>query len=155
MTSVTSLFKQAFLFGIVILFTTNTFAQIHTEYLCIIDENGEKVQVAEFITTVLPSGDVHAKFITSTAINDNSFGTNIVAWNRDHKFDELVGSDKAIFEIYGESGAMVMDFELDYIGIEPDSASGYASHGIDESGDRSDGKLGSGQAIWLIDLTHL
>jgi len=152
MTRMTRLFKQAFFFGIVMLFTTNNFAQVHTEYLCIIDEFGNKVEVAEFITTVLPSGDVHAKFITNTAINDNSFGTNIVNWDREHKFSDLVGSDKAIFEIYDETGTMIMDFDLDYIGIEPDSISGYASHGIDDSGEKGDGELRSGEAIWLIDF---
>jgi hypothetical protein len=140
--------KQVLLICTVMLFPTKTFSQIHTEYLCIIDEHGVKVQVAEFITTVLPSGDVHAKFITSTSINDNSFGTNIVNWDRNHNFSDLVGSDKAIFEIYDEGGNMVMDFDLDYIGVQRDSISGYASLGIDGG----DGDLRSGQAAWLLNF---
>lgn len=128
-----------------------------TEYLCIIDGSGNNVQVAQFTTTVLPSGDVHAEFITSLAVNDNSYGlkggpNHSVNWgSKIHKFSDLLGSDKAIFEIYNANGSLVMDFDLDYIGIDPGAVSGYASHGIDETGEKSDGELRSGQASWLLD----
>ncbi len=141
----------------ILIFTDYIYAQGSTEYICIIDDTGNKIQVAEFTTTVLPSGDVHAEFITSLAVNDNSYGLkdgpdNSVGWgDKTHKFTDLLGSDKAVFEIYDENGNLSMDFDLDYLGIDPAAVSGYASHGIDDSGEKSDGELRSGQASWLLD----
>jgi hypothetical protein len=83
------------------------------------------------------SGDLYVGFEMSTGINDNSYGTNIVGWNRDHKFDNLVGSDMAEFLIKFGNG-YALSFQMDYIGDGQDTSttrnnSGYLTEGIKEA----------------------
>jgi len=67
---------------------------------------------------VLPNGDVQATLRQSRNLNDNAYGTPgaaLAGWTRGHTFGNLTGSDKAEFRFTNGSGAVVLDFFLDYI----------------------------------------
>ena len=93
------------------------------------------------------SGNVSVAFIMSKGINDNSYGDNSIGWGVDkkgnpkvHKFESLVGSDKAGFEFTNGRGDVVLDIYMDYLhgyGLKPDGKSDknlppYASGGVSE-----------------------
>jgi len=101
---------------------------------------------ASITTTVDANGDVTVVFVESTDINDNSYGANRVNWPRDHKFDDLKGSDKAQFVFRNGSGQVVFDFFLDYISAKSGTPSGMGSFGANGG----DGKVNSGQLAWLM-----
>lgn len=93
-----------------------------------------------------PNGDVTIVFTESLGINDNSYGTNIVNWPRNHNFSDLVGSDKAQFVFRNGSGNVVFDIFVDYITAKSGTPSGYASLGVTGG----DGAVNLGQAAWLL-----
>ncbi len=102
-------------------------------------------------TSLDASGNLHISFDQFTQFNDNSYGVNAVGWGGPgkHKFDQLVGSDKAEFSVANAAGNEVMHFTLDYITCDPkkvSSPSGCASLGA--SG--GDGSLKTGQLSWLL-----
>lgn len=68
-------------------------------------------------TVVLPSGDIQVTLTQSRTLNDNVYGTPAPAdgWAGGHSFGNLTGSDKAEFRFTNGSGAVVLDFFLDYI----------------------------------------
>jgi hypothetical protein len=76
--------------------------------------NGTNVTVGSVITTVLPSGDIQVAFIQSL-VNDNRYGTNATGWAGGHKFNDLVGSDKAEFVFTDSTGKTNLNVFLDYI----------------------------------------
>lgn len=97
------------------------------------------------------NGDLNVAFITPRFINDNSYGdsekfiptpTNpelgpySVGWankSNDHKFGNLTGSDKGVFEIDTGNGT-TFEVEVDYISKDPNAVSGYASLGLGGDG---------------------
>ena len=55
-------------------------------------------------------------FIQPTSLVDNSYGTTAVGWGGiDHKFQHLIGSDKAQFKFTDGLGNEVLNFTMDYI----------------------------------------
>ena len=57
------------------------------------------------------------------APNDTSYGVNAVGWGKmGHKFQDLVGSDHAGFEVLNASGTDVLDFNIDYISQQKTAA---------------------------------
>ena len=96
--------------------------------------DGVPTQAGTMIVDILPNGDVKATFITSMAVNDNTYGLNTGAdWDRVHKFTNLVGSDHARFGFTNGDGNVVFDAKVDYIS-ETGTAlypSGFGTFGVD------------------------
>ncbi len=59
--------------------------------------------------------DVSAAFIQPLELIDNSYGVNVVNWPKKHKFNHLLGSDKAQFVFTDNNGNILLDFYLDYL----------------------------------------
>ncbi|MEA5534016.1 SdrD B-like domain-containing protein [Crocosphaera sp. XPORK-15E] len=96
----------------------------------------------------LANGDIRVFYRQSQDVNDNNYtdSGNAPTWNRSHKFNDLVGSDKAGFEVRATDGTVLFKFYQDYIsasGNATSTYSGYQSLGI--SG--GDGKLESGGTL--------
>jgi len=121
-------------------------------------------------TSTDSSGNIQVTYDQFQALNDNSYGVNSVGWNnKQHKFQDLTGSDHAEFVFKDKAGNVVLDFYMDYIsavsgGIKAPKApkggspsptptitapSGYASLGPYGG----DGKLVSGNLANLIGFT--
>ena len=95
-------------------------------------------------------------------MNDNTYGTSASAgWGKGgHKFNDLIGSDKAEFRFTDAKGNVVLDFNADYVskvsslklpsGATVNYPSGYGTAGLG-----GDGKLISGNAAFIesIDTT--
>jgi len=67
------------------------------------------------------SGDVSIALILPVTLVDNSYGIHSIGWGSDapsgkhHNFTDLKGSDKAQFVFTDDTGAVVLDFDLDYL----------------------------------------
>jgi hypothetical protein len=62
------------------------------------------------------NNDLFLAFIQPLTLVDNSYGLNAVGWGtKDHKFQDLVGSDKAQFSFTDSQGKVVLDIVVDYI----------------------------------------
>jgi uncharacterized repeat protein (TIGR01451 family) len=63
------------------------------------------------------NGDLNITYDQFPAPNDNSYGVNAVGWGgaNKHKFQDLVGSDHAGFQLTNASGTVVLSFNIDYI----------------------------------------
>jgi hypothetical protein len=92
------------------------------------------------------SGNVYVRYDQSRGLNDNSYGVNRVSWPRDHKFGDLVGSDKAQLKFTDATGKVVLDILVDYISTKAGTPSGYASLGVTGG----EGKVNVGQAAWVL-----
>lgn len=71
-----------------------------------------------------PGNDLRVTFNQSLGIVDNTYGTGYTSsgWGtQGHKFNDLLGSDQAVFDVTNAGGASIMDFKFDYIS----SASSY------------------------------
>ena len=70
---------------------------------------------------VAAGGDVSIALILPVTLVDNSYGIHSIGWGSDapsgkhHNFKDLKGSDKAQFVITDDTGAVVLDFVLDYL----------------------------------------
>lgn len=117
-----------------------------TKDLCV-DISGVKTQVATLNTSFDANNNIKVVLTVAKTLNDNTYGTNTIGWpGNNHKFDQLVGSDKAHFVFKNASGTIVFDFDLDYLGEDKNIPSKYRSLGI--SG--GDGKLYKGTSNWLL-----
>jgi hypothetical protein len=98
--------------------------------------------------TVESNGDITVRYDQSLSpgLNDNTYGTNIVQWPRDHRFGDLTGSDKAQFIFYDRNNVRVLDFTLDYLSTKSGTPSGYASLGPDGG----DGRLNAGNRAFIL-----
>jgi len=100
------------------------------------------------------TGDIFVAAILPTSYVDNSYGTNSIGWGTDkhgnpkvHKFDELLGSDKAQFAFTMTGGPPVLNFKLDYIACDASAPSGYSCGGVAKDKDtKSDGDVIQGFA---------
>ncbi|HKU43780.1 MAG TPA: hypothetical protein VJR89_36725 [Polyangiales bacterium] len=63
-----------------------------------------------------------------------------------HTWKDLVGSDHAEFVVKSEGGALAAQFKLDYISVDADAPSGYASLGVLGG----DGKMIKGDPKWIV-----
>jgi len=108
--------------------------------------NGQ--QSGLLIPQILPNGNVRAIFIQSTAVNDNTYGTNAIGWPapRGHTFKDLVLSDEAEFQFKNGAGQIVMQFKLDYISANSAYPSGYGSRGVTGG----DGSVSIGNAANVV-----
>ena len=73
---------------------------------------------------------LHIKYDQFPAPNDNSYGTNAVGWKNGHKFQDLVGSDHAGFQLKDPNGVVKLSFNVDYISANASAPSGYSSLGV-------------------------
>jgi len=107
------------------------------------------------------SGDIFVNFTQPLTLVDNTYGDNAIGWGKgvapsgkNHKFNDLVGSDKAQFSITDGIGNTVLDFTLDYISESGSAPSGYASLGA--TGKDGDVDIGSAADIlaWSTSLDY-
>ncbi|HAX77735.1 MAG TPA: hypothetical protein DCY88_18330, partial [Cyanobacteria bacterium UBA11372] len=119
--------------------------------------NGQTVKAGTLISQTLANGDTRITYRQSTGVNDNTYGTGAAAdWPNGHTFDNLVGSDKAGFELKDGNGQVVMKFYMDYITASSTqdpldnygSYSGYRSLGVTGG----DGSISIGSAANLYDF---
>jgi hypothetical protein len=82
-----------------------------------------------FTPTMDGSGNLNIVYDQFPAPNDNSYGVNAVGWPDGHTFGNLVGSDKAGFQLIDPNGVVRLSFNIDYISAKSGTPSGYASLG--------------------------
>jgi hypothetical protein len=91
-------------------------------------------------------GNVFVAFVQPLSINDNTYGANAVGWTGtggktgSHTFSNLVGSDKAQFNLTNGAGQSFV-FTVDYLSQSSAAPSGYASLGVTGG----DGSVGGGK----------
>jgi hypothetical protein len=86
---------------------------------------------------------VHIRLTFHPWFVDNTYGDNSVGWHTrqpagknmmpkrgGHSFDDLLESDHAEIILKDASGAVAMQFKLDYISADPSRPSGYGSLGV-------------------------
>jgi hypothetical protein len=101
---------------------------------------------------------VHVRLTMNPDFVDNTYGANAIGWGDTssppapmmgpmgpmapkppkqpgpgkggHTFRDLVGSDHAEFKLFDASGALRVQFDLDYISEDPNAPSGYATLGV-------------------------
>ncbi len=113
--------------------------------------NGTTYDSGMLSYVTLPNGDVRVFYRQVTGINDNTYGTGASPdWPSGHKFNDLVGSDKAGFDVKYSDSTPLVKFYMDYItasGTATATYSGYQSLGLS-----GDGSLVSGNASYLKDF---
>ena len=97
------------------------------------------------------NGNLQIKYDQFPAPNDNSYGTNAIGWTKGHKFNDLVGSDHAGFQLVDGGGTVRLSFNVDYISAVSSAPSGYASLGVTGG----DGKMLVGTADGISATTSL
>ncbi|AUX40436.1 hypothetical protein SOCE26_018370 [Sorangium cellulosum] len=130
-----------------------------TEVDCYYTNNDQTTPMA-FVERVveIAEGDelVHVRLTLNPAFVDNSYGETAIGWGGDadqdpggpdpggpgpgggpkpkghggHTFKDLVGSDKAEFQITDGTGELVLDFYVDYVSVDDAKPSGYGSLGV-------------------------
>lgn len=105
----------------------------------------------------LANGDIRVTYRQSTNVNDNNYASsgNAPAWNRTHTFNDLVGSDKAGFELKDTKGATVMKFYMDYITASSTQEAGGVDNYTSYSGHRSLGATGGDGSMVVGSATNL
>jgi len=88
---------------------------------------------------------VHIRIVLDPTFADNTYGTNIVGWMRDHRFGDLVGSDHVEVVALNANGEVIFDFWLDYLTADDTAPCGYSSLGV--SGGEGRVNLGDETAI--------
>ncbi|WP_437636541.1 hypothetical protein [Sorangium sp. So ce854] len=90
---------------------------------------------------------VHVRLTLNPAFVDNTYGETAIGWggggdqpgdgpkpkpkgHKGHTFKDLVGSDKAQFQMTDGTGELVLDFFVDYISADEAKPSGYGSLGV-------------------------
>ena len=108
-------------------------------------DNGTMVKEAGTLAWTTDSqGNVFVAFVQPLSINDNTYGANSIGWDAgkkggSHSFSNLVGSDKAVFNLTNGAG-QAFTYTLDYISQSSSAPSGYASLGVAGG----DGSVGGG-----------
>jgi hypothetical protein len=122
---------------------------------CFFDKNDPSTGVAATLEQVLEcveeADTVHLRLTFHPWFVDNSYGANAIGWEAmaaaapmmggkmpkmpkggkgGHTFKDLVGSDHAEIILKDADGAEVMRFKLDYLSIDEQASSGYASLGV-------------------------
>lgn len=98
--------------------------------------------------------DLFVYFTVPVTLVDNSYGVNSIGWGSDapsgknHKFEDLLGSDKAQIQFTDSTGKVVFEFIMDYMTkAGTKSSPTYASLGATGG----DGKVLQGSASSLLD----
>lgn len=106
------------------------------------------------------NNDLFFAFIQRLTLVDNSCGTNAIGWGasapsgKNHKFQDLIGSDKAQFVFTDDDGNTVLDITVDYLhgfGYKPDGKPDknlppFRSGGVTDG----DGKVNSGSKLDVL-----
>ena len=76
--------------------------------------------------------DLRVRFVTSMSVNDNVYGTSspTSGWTKTHTFNNLVGSDKAVFEVRNAANTLVYAFAMDYVSASNLYPSGWGTLGV-------------------------
>ena len=105
-----------------------------------------------FTYSMSANGDLVIKYDQFPAPNDNSYGVNAVGWgSHGHKFNDLVGSDHAGFQLTDGGGTVRLSFNVDYLTASAAAPSGYASLGVTGG----DGKMLVGTSDGISATTSL
>ncbi len=112
-------------------------------------DNTSGLESGRLISMVLPDGNIQVTFLESPSVSDNTYGINAQGWGKKaHKFNDLVGSDKAGFLFTDTFGRTVLEFTVDYLSKSPAFPSGYGTLGV--SG--GDGKVKQGEAASILQV---
>ncbi|WP_437678985.1 hypothetical protein [Sorangium sp. So ce131] len=140
--------------------------------------NSDQTTPMAFLERVveIAEGDelVHVRLTLNPAFVDNSYGETAIGWGGDqdqapapapgpggpgggpkppghggHTFKDLVGSDKAQFQITDGTGNLVLDFYVDYVSVDDTKPSGYGSLGVLGG----EGKMLAGDASAIVAAT--
>ncbi len=109
---------------------------IEQELECFYSEDDVQTPAAaieQIVEVVNEAKWVHLRLTLDPRFVDNSFGDTAIGWEgrkKGHTFKDLVGSDHAEIMMYDADGALVLQFKLDYISEDPNSASGYGTLGV-------------------------
>jgi hypothetical protein len=92
---------------------------------------------------------VHIRLSFNPDFVDNTYGTGSIGWphRRGHTWKDLEKSDHAEIVMHDESGAVVLQFKLDYVSADPSAASGFGSLGVAGG----DGAVSVGNPAWILD----
>jgi hypothetical protein len=117
----------------------------HDDSICLVEEgqpaDSEPMSIIEHeITEWEGTPAVHISITLNPSFVDNTYGTTKVGWDN-HKFDDLVGSDKVSFIALNVDGDTVFDLEVDYISPDDQAPCGYSSEGVSKI------NVGDGEAI--------
>jgi len=123
-------------------------------------DNGTMVKDSGTLAWSVDSqGNVFVAFVQPLSINDNTYGANSVGWvGKDgkpstHTFGNLVGSDKAVFNLTNSAG-QAFTYTLDYISQTSSAPSGYASLGVSGGDGRVSGASASNVLKWGTSLDY-
>jgi hypothetical protein len=112
--------------------------------------NTVQVDAGILIIEKLANNDIKVTYRQSLNLVDNTYGTGTSPdWNRNHSFNDFLGSDKAQFVFSNGAGAKVLDVDIDYISASSSFPSGYGTLGA--SG--GDGQVNFGSASSLASFT--
>jgi hypothetical protein len=108
-----------------------------------------------FTFSVDANGNLNITFDQFPAPNDNSYGVNAVGWPNGHKFNDLVGSDHAGFQLVDPGGTVRLSFNIDYLSASTAAPSGYASLGpFGGDGHLLVGTLTAADISWTTSLAN-
>ena len=103
------------------------------DQLCLHDQenpDAEPIAVIEYeFVTYEDKDTVHIRLIFDPDFADNTYGENAVGWDRDHKFNDLVGSDHANIVVLDAEGNPVFDLDVDYLSQDDEAPCGFSSLG--------------------------
>lgn len=91
---------------------------------------------------------VHIALAFNEGFVDNTYGEN-TSPGYDHKFRDLVGSDKAVVAFLNGDGEVVFEGKFDYISESDDAPSGYDCFGVTDG----DGKVEEGEESDVLAAT--
>jgi uncharacterized repeat protein (TIGR01451 family) len=126
--------------------SAQTFPQ--TKYICA-TYNNQTMRMGILTININSAGNYECKFYASLGLNDNTYGTSThSSWgSKVHKLGDLIGSDKAIFEVRNAANAKVLAFEMDYFSAKSTFPTGYGTFGPFGG----DGKITFGNGAWVLD----
>jgi hypothetical protein len=137
--------------------------------------SGPAATLEQVLECVEEADTVHIRLTFHPWFVDNTYGLNAVGWDAQdatapapmmapmmmagmvapkmpkmmkggHTFKDLVGSDHAEFILKDANDQVVMQFKLDYISIDANAPSGYASLGVLGG----EGKVAIGDPAWVV-----
>ena len=128
-------------------------------------DGGEVVARGRLWTFQDTNNDLYVAMVAPRSVVDNSYGENSIGWKEKkdkygHQFSDLLKSDKASFLISDSSGGLVIDFSLDYLGVDESAESGYSSLGMLDGGKKAkaDGAFNDGNedalSQWATSLDY-
>ncbi len=110
--------------------TVNDHVQNCSGSQCFESPTKSDVVNAQSVWTINADGTVTIRTTLAKTFVDNTYGTNTIGWPKDHKFDDLKGSDQLQIALYDKAGTKKMEFKMDYISDDKNVPSKYRSLGV-------------------------